>query len=103
MTEISPPENARRDRLIFYPVAALGGLFCLSIFICIAATFGDPEVPLNQWITRNFTSILLGEAGVVLVVGFAAMTVDRLITLRERRQPPSLVEDLDREGAGNVD
>jgi hypothetical protein len=74
----------RRDRLVFYPVAVVGGLFCLSIFICIAATFGDPEVPVNRWINRHFSMILLGEAVLLVVVCIGAMTIDRLRFLHQQ-------------------
>lgn len=74
----------RRDSLVFYPVAVVGGVFCLSIFICIAATFGDPDVPVNRWVNRHFSAILLGEAMLLIVVSIGAMTADRLRHLRHR-------------------
>ena len=72
------------DRAIFYPVAAVGGLFCVTILICIAAALGDPLAPVNQWINQRVTGILLGETLLLVTVGVGAMTADRVRTIRQQ-------------------
>lgn len=86
-----PPATSeqRRDRVIFYPVALTGFLFCLTVFIAIACLFGDPQVPLKQWINRHITLILVVETAVLVTIGFLSMAIDRVRTLKRLQQPPS--------------
>lgn len=82
----SKQDESIRDRLVFYPVAVMGGVFCITVFLAVAATFGDPAHPLHDLINRFGTPVLLIEAGLLVVVGLLAMTVDRVLTLRRRSQ-----------------
>lgn len=91
------PQAVRRDRMTFYPVVLMSTIFCVSIFIVIAATFGDPLNPVNKWINRNANAFLLGETVLLMVSVLVAMTLDRMRTLRRlaRRQeaePQSTLE-----------
>lgn len=82
----SPAQDAFRDRLVFYPVAAMGALFCISVFaVTTAAVVGDPAVPLTRWLMRYGNALLLIEAGLLVATGLSAMTIDRLRTLRRLR------------------
>lgn len=80
---IETPETVRRDRLTFYPVVLMSTVFCVSIFIVIAATFGERTNPVNAWINRHANLILLAEAGVLFGLSILAMTLDRLRTLKQ--------------------
>ena len=77
------PEDARRDRMTFYPLIVMGAIFCISIFIVIATTFGDPDHPLNSWVNLNANLILITEAVLLVILSIGAMTVDRLRTLKK--------------------
>jgi len=70
------------DRAIFYPVAFVGAIFCMSIFVIIAATFGDADNPVNEWVNKNATQILLWETLLLVTVSIGAMTYDRVRTVR---------------------
>lgn len=78
-----PDDDARRDRMTFYPVIVLAALFCVTIFMVIAATFGDPANPANRWMNANANSLLIGESILLVVAAVAAMTIDRVRTLRQ--------------------
>lgn len=69
--------------MTFYPVIILSTIFCVTIFIVIAATFGDPSIPVNQWVNKNANTILIVETVMLLVAAIGAMTVDRVRTLRK--------------------
>lgn len=43
LTPVNPPE-----RLVFYPVAVVAGLFVLTILMTVASAFGDPDAPVNH-------------------------------------------------------
>lgn len=85
MTE-DDPQTVRTDRITFYPVIVLAAIFCISIFIVIAATFGDPNIPLNKLINRHANSVLIVETVLLTLTTLGAMTVDRLRTLRKLAQ-----------------
>ena len=90
-----PTSDEQRDRLIFYPVAVIGGLFCLSLFVTIAAIFGDPDAPVNRWINHNSGTILLAETGILMVIGLLAMWFDRVNTLRKQRESAATSDEND--------
>lgn len=85
--ETEPPAVAAGTGL-FPLVAVAGAVFCLSVFAYVAAAFGDAQAPVNQWINRHGTAVILIEVVLLTLVCGAAMTVDRVRTLRlidERR------------------
>ncbi len=71
-----------KDRVIFYPVAVVGAVFCISIFVVIATAFGDPLAPANQWVNKFATPLLLFETLLLVTVAIGAMAADRVRTLR---------------------
>lgn len=85
---MAPPltQDERRDRFVFYPVAIVGALFCLTVFMSIAAAFGDQQGPMAKWMNQHGTGLLLWETALLVVVGFIAMTIDRLRTLKRLRE-----------------
>ncbi len=76
------PQDVRRERMTFYPVIVMSTIFCISIFIVIAATFGDQEVTVNRWVNKNANFILIVETVLLMISAIGAMTVDRLRTLK---------------------
>jgi len=84
---LTPDE--KRDRLVFYPVAVVAGIFCLTVFMTIAAVFGDPQAPFTRWMNRNATPLLLWETALLVTIGILAMTIDRLRTLQRIRREQS--------------
>ncbi|WP_417847392.1 hypothetical protein [Thalassoglobus sp.] len=76
------PQDVRRERMTFYPVIVISTIFCVSIFIVIAVTFGDQDVPVNRWVNKNANLILIVETVLLTITAIGAMTVDRLRTLK---------------------
>lgn len=76
------PKDVRRERITFYPVIILSAIFCVSIFIVIAATFGDRNLPVNKWVNKNANWILIVETILLVIAAIGAMTADRIRTLR---------------------
>ena len=68
--------------MTFYPVIVMATLFCVTIFMVIAATFGDPANPANRWMNRNANMLLIGESVLLVVCAVGAMTIDRMRTLQ---------------------
>lgn len=81
------------DRAIFYPVAFVGAIFCMSIFVIIAATFGAADNPVNEWVNKNATQILLWETLLLVTVSIGAMTYDRIRTMRRMQAMSDAAED----------
>ncbi|REJ80130.1 MAG: hypothetical protein DWQ34_04095 [Planctomycetota bacterium] len=67
-------------------VVASAVLFCVTILAYIAAGFGQPAAPVNQFLMRHGALIISIEAGVTVACGLAALSVDRRHTL-QRQQP----------------
>jgi|GEM_PF-2250062 hypothetical protein len=82
----SDPSANPPERLVFYPVAVVAGLFVLTILMTVAGSFGDPNAPLNRWLNRNATSLILGETGLLACVAIGSMTIDRIKTIRRRKR-----------------
>lgn len=91
-----PTPEERTDRLVFYPVAAVGTVFAVTVLMTIAATFGDPRAPANQWFNRHATPLLLWETALLVVVAVLAMFIDRVRTLRRSREAQDLADWADR-------
>ncbi|WP_437227574.1 hypothetical protein SH661x_000444 [Planctomicrobium sp. SH661] len=81
---LTPDE--RRDRLVFYPVAVAGGIFCITVLMTIAAAFGDSQAPVTRWLNRNATGLLLWETAALVLTAVLAMGIDRVRTLRRLRK-----------------
>ncbi len=75
-------KDARLDRMTFYPLIVMGAIFCISIFIVIATTFGDQDHPMNRWVNQNANLILITESVLLVILSVGAMTLDRLRTLK---------------------
>lgn len=69
---------------MFRLTAACGAVFVFTVFVMIAALFGDPESAINAWFNEYAGWLLAGEVGLTCVVGFAAMLFDR-----EPPEPPA--------------
>jgi len=78
----SETQNVTTDRAVFYPVAVVGAVFCMTIFAVISAAFGNSQAPMNAWLNRHSTPLLLWETGLLVVTGIGAMTIDRIRTLK---------------------
>ncbi|MCA8995674.1 MAG: hypothetical protein KDA80_01770 [Planctomycetaceae bacterium] len=74
--------ESRTDRAVFYPVAIAAFAFCLTIFLCIAAAFGDQDHPATKWFNHHGTPLLLWETAAIVVLSILAMAVDRRRTLK---------------------
>lgn len=81
LTPVNPPE-----RLVFYPVAVVAGLFVLTILMTVASAFGDPDAPVNHWLNRNATNLILAETGLLTCVAVGSMTIDRIKTIRRQKR-----------------
>jgi hypothetical protein len=70
------------DNLFFRLLIPAGFLFCAAILMFVMAGLGHPESAVNIAIAR-YSPIAIGIlAGVILVVGIAAMAIDRRRTLK---------------------
>ena len=79
------PDPAR-FRNPFFPLAALSaGLFIITILAMLASVFGDPQAPLARLLDRYAGRLIAGEVVATLAIGFLALLVDRLQTLRAQK------------------
>ncbi|WP_146369891.1 hypothetical protein [Symmachiella macrocystis] len=79
------PETPPRNNIFFPLTIVAGTLFAITILAVTMATLSDPRAPVAKFLNA-YAGILIGvEVGAILTLGFLAMTVDRLHTLRENR------------------
>lgn len=71
--------------LLFRLIVPAAAAFVITILAMIAMVFGDERAPLAQVINRYGNAALVIEFAVVVVLALAAMTADRLATLRQLR------------------
>lgn len=82
-----PPVVAElSERSMFPLVAVVAGLFVLTILILIASAFGDPDAPINRWLNRNATPLILIETAILACVAVGSMMIDRFQTLRRQKR-----------------
>ncbi|QDU38385.1 hypothetical protein Mal4_27120 [Maioricimonas rarisocia] len=92
--------NQRSEANILFPVVMVfGAAFIVTVLISIAIAFGDPRVPVNQWLNRHLTTVLAVEVVLLIVTGLMAMAIDRVRTLSQiRSEEPSDASLEDGEG-----
>lgn len=91
------PDSVERPNLFFRLVVPAGGLFVVTILALTSTIFGNPEAPMNQWLTEYGGTLIVAEVVLFVVVGFLAMAVDRWKTLRQASrddsgQPPKTTD-----------
>jgi len=73
--------------LLFRLAGLMATLFVLTVFVMIAGVFSDPNLPMNTWLNHNGIPLLLGEVGLVLVLGVLAMATDRVPVSNRGSEP----------------
>lgn len=88
-TEPTPHPPPKRASILFQLTACSSVLFIMTILAMVASVFGDQSAPAAKQFNRHVGKIIAIEVGATLLLGFAAMTQDRLQTLaeREKNQP----------------
>jgi hypothetical protein len=76
------------NNILFTLLIPITFLFCATILIQIMCTIGDARAPINRWMAAAGPTLLAIEAGGILVVGFAAMVIDRRRTLKAKNASP---------------
>lgn len=71
--------------LLFRLIVPAAAAFVITILAMIAMLFGDERAPLARVINRYGNVVLVIEFVVVVALALAAMTADRLATLRQLR------------------
>ncbi|WP_437203151.1 hypothetical protein [Planctomicrobium sp. SH664] len=92
MTTPSQPDQTRQDRLVFYPVAVVGAVFCITVLASTVSLFSDPDHPLSRWMQKYGTRALVLETILLIATALLAMTIDRFKTLKQQqlRRSPAL-------------
>jgi hypothetical protein len=78
------PSEPRRPNVFFPVLAAVGGLFVVTILAMLAASAGDPQAPPSRFFESYGTPLILAETVLLVTVAVAALTIDRRQTLAER-------------------
>lgn len=68
--------------LLFRLIIPATALFVITILAVIACVFGDPRAPAAKWLDQYANLLLTIEFGMIIALALAAMTVDRIRTLR---------------------
>ncbi len=77
--------------LLFRAIVPATAAFVITILALIATLFGDERAPLAQFINQYGNTLLVAEFISIVTLTLAAMTADRLATLkslRQKNQPP---------------
>ena len=64
-------------------VLMAGAAFAVTCFAFVAASFGDPQGPMNRLVTTHGTLVIVTETITLVLAGLLA--VDRVQTLRRLR------------------
>ncbi len=83
---MKPPRST--PSLLFRLIVPAAVLFITTVLALIATLFGDPKAPVSIWLDAHGNTILIWEFIAVLVLSLAAMTVDRIRTLRGIDEAP---------------
>lgn len=68
--------------LLFRAIVPATAAFVITILALIATLFGDDRAPLAQFINRYGNSLLVAEFILIVALSLAAMTADRIATLK---------------------
>lgn len=68
--------------MLFRLIVPVTVVFILTILSLIASVFGDPAAPVAKWLDANGNALLFWEFFTIMVIAVAAMTFDRLRTLK---------------------
>ncbi len=80
----SPPDaDEEPGRGAFSVVIPCACVFVLTIFLMIAAAFGQPGTPLSRFFDEYGLTIIAVEAVLLVGVSVVSMSVDRYLTTRE--------------------
>lgn len=85
----SANSSARRPaaRNPFFPMVLFSAaIFIFTILAMVAVMFGDPRAPVARFFDVHAGRLITAEVIVTLFVGFLALAVDRLQTIRRRQQ-----------------
>lgn len=72
--------------LLFKLVVPATAIFVVTILALIAVVFSDPRAPVAQFLNQHGNLLLLVEFGVIMLLSFLAMFVDRMLWLAENRK-----------------
>lgn len=94
-TPPSPPCPVPADdsNIFFSVVTVFGTLFVVTVLVAVALAFGNPQIPMNQWLNRHLTTVLGVEVLLLIVAGVLAMAIDRMRTLSRMRADSQAEED----------
>jgi hypothetical protein len=80
--------------LLFRLIIPVTALFIITILALIATLFGDDRAPVAQFINQYGNSLLIIEFLAIVALTLAAMTADRLATLKQlQKNPPKSGSD----------
>jgi hypothetical protein len=80
------------DNLFFRLLIPVGFLFCAAVLMSVMASLGHPDSAVNIAIARYSPVVIAILAGLILVLGMTAMTIDRRRTLRAQHSLASKSE-----------
>ncbi|MEX0702264.1 MAG: hypothetical protein WD069_09230 [Planctomycetales bacterium] len=78
--------TGRPANWLFRIAAAFAALFVLTVLLLSAAAFSNVRSPSAAFVERHGGALIALGVGGTLLFGLAAMTVDRLATLRSSRR-----------------
>lgn len=76
------------SRILFQLTALATTVFVITILAMVAMMLGDPMAPVAVWFNSQGTVVLVVEVVAIVLLGLAAMTVDRRETLRAQSRSP---------------
>ena len=77
-------DETRLTNLFYRLLTFTAAAFVVTVFALVAAAFGDHQAPMNLWFNRNAGTLLSVEVALTLLLGMAAMAVDRIQARRAR-------------------
>lgn len=67
----------------FWAIVVLSGIgFAITCLVSVAASLGDPQGPMNQFVVSYGMAAIILEVSLLIGAGLLAMMVDRFQTLR---------------------
>ena len=70
------------SKILFQLTAVATTAFIVTILALVSMLLGNPKAPANVWFDQHGAVVMTVEVLTIGILGFAAMFVDRLETLR---------------------